>query len=196
MSNFEIAPDAPAEFVRAAESLIAAGVRPEVSVEVIPSPTRIAPHSAAISGEVLASGNTESLHGTGRLILMHDDDQIAAWGGPFRIVCFAQAPLDSDIALDSMLSEVTWSWLTDALAASGAKYANASGTATRVLSQGFGELADQGESAHIELRASWSPSGDDMAGHVQAWATLLCMLAGLPPTSDAVSMNAHKRERG
>lgn len=196
MSNFDIAPDAPADFVRAAESLIAAGVRPEVSVEVIPSPTRIAPHSAAISGEVLASGNTESLHGTGRLILMHDDDQIASWGGPFRIVCFAQAPLDADIALDSMLSEVTWSWLTDALAASGANYANASGTATRVLSQGFGELADQGESAHIELRASWSPSGDDMTGHVQAWATLLCMLAGLPPTSDAVSMKAHKRERG
>jgi hypothetical protein len=128
--------------------------------------------------------------------MMHDPDQIAAWGGPFRIVCFAQAPLDAEIAVDSMLSEVTWSWLTDALAASGANYANASGTATRVLSQGFGELADQGESAHIELRASWSPSGDDMSGHVRAWATLLCMLAGLPPTSDAVSIDAHKRERG
>ena len=191
-----MAPDAPAEFVRAATSLTAANVRAEVSVEIIPSPTRIAPNSAAISGEVLASGNSESLHGTGRLILMHDPDQIAAWGGSFRIVCFAQAPLDSEIALDSMLSEVTWSWLTDALAASGAEYANASGTATRVLSRGVGELADQGESAHIELRASWSPSGDDMSGHVQAWATLLCMLAGLPPTSDAVSIDAHKRERG
>jgi hypothetical protein len=182
--------------VRAATSLLAANIRAEVSVEIIPSPTRVAPHSAAIAGEVLAAGNSESLHGTGRLILMHDPDQIAAWGGVFRIVCFAQAPLDSDIALDSMLSEVTWSWLTDALAASNAVYANASGTATRVLSQGFGELSDQGESAHIELRASWSPSGDDMSGHVQAWSTLLCMLAGLPPTSDAVSMDAHKRERG
>jgi hypothetical protein len=196
VSDFDIAKDAPAEFVRAAKSIMAATVRAEVSVEVIPSPTRIAPHSAAISGEVLASGNSESLHGTGRLILMHDPDQIAAWGGAFRIVCFAQAPLDSDIALDSMLSEVTWSWLTDALAAANADYSNASGTATRVLSQGFGELSDQGESAHIELRASWSPSGDDMTGHVQAWATLLCMLAGLPPTSDAVSIDAHKRERG
>ena len=196
MSDFDIAPGAPAEFVRAATSLLAANIRAEVSVEIIPSPTRVAPHSAAIAGEVLATGNSESLHGTGRLILMHDPDQIAAWGGVFRIVCFAQAPLDSDIALDSMLSEVTWSWLTDALAASNADYANASGTATRVLSQGFGELSDQGESAHIELRASWSPSGDDMSGHVQAWSTLLCMLAGLPPTSDAVSMDAHKRERG
>lgn len=196
MSDFDIAPDAPAEFVRAARSLIAVNSRAEVSVEIIPSPTRIAPHSAAISGEVLASDNSESLHGTGRLILMHDPNQIAAWGGPFRIVCFAQAPLDSDIALDSMLSEVTWSWLTDALAASDAAYSNASGTATRVLSRGFGELADQGESAHIELRASWTPGGNDMSGHVQAWATLLCMLAGLPPTSDAVSIDAHKRERG
>ena len=196
MSDFEIAPGAPADFVRAAKSLMTAKVRAEVSVEVIESPTRIAPHSAAISGEVLASGNSDSLHGTGRLILMHDADQVSAWGGAFRIVCFAQAPLDSDIALDSMLSEVTWSWLTDALAASHADYANASGTATKVLSQGFGELSDQGESAHIELRASWSPSGDDMSGHVQAWSTLLCMLAGLPPTSDAVSIDAHKRERG
>jgi hypothetical protein len=196
VSDFDMAPDAPAEFVRAATSLIAATVRAEVSVEIIPSPTRIAPHSAAVSGEVLASANSESLHGTGRLILMHDPDQITAWGGAFRIVCFAQAPLDSDIALDSMLSEVTWSWLTDALAASDAGYSNASGTATRVLSRGFGELADQGESAHIELRASWSPGGNDMSGHVQAWATLLCMLAGLPPTSDAVSIDAHKRERG
>jgi hypothetical protein len=196
VSDFDIAPGAPTEFVRAATSLLAANIRAEVSVEIIPSPTRVAPHSAAIAGEVLATGNSESLHGTGRLILMHDPDQIAAWGGVFRIVCFAQAPLDSDIALDSMLSEVTWSWLTDALAASNADYANASGTATRVLSQGFGELSDQGESAHIELRASWSPSGDDMSGHVQAWSTLLCMLAGLPPTSDAVSMDAHKRERG
>jgi hypothetical protein len=196
VSDFDIAPGAPTEFVRAATSLLAANIRAEVSVEIIPSPTRVAPHSAAIAGEVLATGNSESLHGTGRLILMHDPDQIAAWGGVFRIVCFAQAPLDSDIALDSMLSEVTWSWLTDALAASNAVYANASGTATRVLSQGFGELSDQGESAHIELRASWSPSGDDMSGHVQAWSTLLCMLAGLPPTSDAVSMDAHKRERG
>jgi hypothetical protein len=196
VSDFDIAPGAPTEFVRAATSLLAANIRAEVSVEIIPSPTRVAPHSAAIAGEVLATGNSESLHGTGRLILMHDPDQIAAWGGVFRIVCFAQAPLDSDIALDSMLSEVTWSWLTDALAASNADYANASGTAPRVLSQGFGELSDQGESAHIELRASWSPSGDDMSGHVQAWSTLLCMLAGLPPTSDAVSMDAHKRERG
>ena len=196
MSDFEIAPDAPAEFVRAATSLMAAKVRSEVSVEVIPSPTRIAPHSAAIAGEVLATGDGESLHGTGRLIVMHDPDQIAAWGGVFRLVCFAQAPLDPDIALDSMLGEVTWSWLTDALATSHADYSNASGTATRVLSQGFGELSDQGESAHIELRASWSPTGDNMSGHVQAWSTLLCMLAGLPPTSDAVSIDAHKRERG
>jgi hypothetical protein len=196
VSEFEIAPDAPAEFVRAASSLLTAQVRAEVSVDTIPSPTRIAPHSVAISGEVLASGNSESLHGTGRLILMHDPEQIAAWGGAFRIVCFAQAPLDAEIALDSLLSEVTWSWLTDALAASDAPYTNASGTATRVLSQGFGELADQGESAHIELRASWSPDGDDMSGHVRAWATLLCMLAGLPPTAEAVSIDAHKRERG
>jgi hypothetical protein len=93
VSDFDIAPGAPAEFVRAATSLLAANIRAEVSVEIIPSPTRVAPHSAAIAGEVLATGNSESLHGTGRLILMHDPDQIAAWGGVFRIVCFADVAL-------------------------------------------------------------------------------------------------------
>ena len=196
VTSLDISDDAPAEFVRAAKSLLSADVRPEVVIGGIPSPTKIAQHSVAMSADVHPLGSDEPPLGTGRFILMYDPDQMTTWGGAFRIVCFAQAPLDSEIALDPLLSGVTWSWLVDALDTPQSPYANASGTATRVLSQGFGELADQGETAHIELRASWSPSGHDLHGHVSAWVSLLCLLAGLPPTADAVSMDAHKRERG
>lgn len=196
MTDFDVAADAPAVFVRATSSLATARVRPEVTIEAIPSPTRIAPHSAALAGEVLSAGLAESLHGSGRLILMYDEEQVETWGGPFRIVCFAQSPLEAEIRLDPIVSDVVWSWLTDALENAQADYSRASGTATRVLSKGYGELSDQGETGHLELRASWTPGGTDMSGHVAAWANLLCLLAGLPPTSDAVSLNVHKRERG
>jgi hypothetical protein len=196
VTSLDISDDAPPEFIRAAKTLLSAEVRPEVVIRGIPSPTKIAQHSVALSADITPLGSQDVPLGTGRFILMYDPDQMTTWGGAFRIVCFAQAPLDGEIALDPMLSGVTWSWLVDALDTPESPYSNASGTATRVLSQGFGELADQGETAHIELRASWSPTGHDLHGHVSAWVSLLCLLAGLPPTGDAVSMHAHKRERG
>ena len=188
--------DAPQEFVAATASIAKANIRSEVTVEAIPSPTRVAPHSVALAGEVLSMGSDDSLHGSGRLILMHDEEQGDTWGGPFRIVCFVQSPLEAEIRLDPIVSDVVWSWLIDALDTAGASYSSASGTATRVLSKGYGELADQGETGHLELRASWTPEGSDMSGHVSAWSSLLCLLAGLPPTTDVVSLNARKRERG
>ena len=81
--------------------------------------------------------------GTGRFVLLYDPEEPEAWGGPFRVVCFAQAPLETDIGLDPFVAGVAWSWLEDALAVRGAHYAAASGTATKVISTGFGELAGQ-----------------------------------------------------
>ena len=46
--------------------------------------------------------------------------------------------------------------------------------------------------AQIELRASWSPSGA-VDGHVQAWAELVCMLAGLPPGSEQIAVFGARR---
>ena len=91
-----------------------------------------------------------------------------------------------------MLADVAWSWLVDALASRGAGYDAASGTATKTLSKGFGSLASEGDGAQIELRASWSPSGDVVA-HVQAWAELVCMLAGLPPGSEGITVLGSRR---
>ncbi|WP_026935990.1 DUF3000 domain-containing protein [Gulosibacter molinativorax] len=172
----------PAEFDRAAESIRAVEFRSDLRVQEIRPPEDLAPNSLALAADV-SPGQLEgdSHFGTGRFIMLHDLSEPEAWRGQFRVVCFAQAPLETDIGADAMLPDVAWSWLMDALEEEQADYDFASGTVTVVNSKGFGELTEQGEGSQIEMRASWSPQSDDLAPHVAAWSTLLCMLSGLPP---------------
>lgn len=162
----------------------------------IPAPTGLAPDAIALAGDVRPDAEgVDSEYGVGRLILLHDASEPDAWNGPWRIVCFAQAPLEPEIGTDPLLADVAWSWLLDALETRGATHHSASGTATKTLSKGFGTLADQGDGAQIELRASWSPSGD-LTAHVDAWAELVCTLAGLPPGSEGIAVfGAHRVTR-
>jgi hypothetical protein len=109
-----------------------------------------------------------------------------------------------------MLADVGWSWLTEALAEHGASYVAASGTVTRVATESFGGMADEGGTAQIEIRASWTPvvadaqselgpdpAPLDMAPHVEAWGELLCTAAGLPPVPDGVAVMPSRRgQRG
>ncbi len=184
-----------AEFSHARELVMALALRDDLAVREIPAPTGLAPESLALAGDVRPGEDGESLYGTGRLVLLHDPEIPDGWESPWRIVCFAQAPLETEIGIDPLLAEVAWSWLTDALASHNAPYRAASGTATKTLSRGFGTLADEGDGAQIELRASWSPT-DNIAGHVAAWAELVCMLAGLPPGSERIAVfGARKAER-
>ncbi|WP_243074838.1 DUF3000 domain-containing protein [Microbacterium sp. SS28] len=190
----ELRPPAPsASFARAAEEVRNTGFRDDLIVREIPAPPGLAPEAIALAGDVRpeAEGRASDL-GTGRFILLHDPDEPAAWEGPWRIVCFAQAPLEPDIGIDPLLADVTWSWLVDALDAHGAEYGAASGTATKTLSKGFGSLAAEGDGAQIELRASWSPQGG-VGPHVEAWAELVCMLAGLPPGSEGIAVLDNRR---
>jgi hypothetical protein len=188
--------DTPADFLRAVESINNIVFREDITVSPLPSPQGVAPYSFALSADVLLPENEhESQHGTGRFILLYDPSQPESWGGAFRVVSYAQAPLESDIGLDPFLANVAWSWLEDALSVRKAEFFNIAGTATRILSTGLGELAVEGDGAQIELRASWSPASPDMGNQAEAWAELLCMLAGLPPTSEAASLTAHRRER-
>ncbi|MFT4028948.1 MAG: DUF3000 domain-containing protein [Protaetiibacter sp.] len=185
---------APAPFARAVASVTTARTRPEMEVVEIAAPAGLAPHAIALAADVRPTVHgIDSVLGTGRFVLLYDPEEPEAWGGPFRVVAYAQAPLESEIGVDPFIAEVAWSWLLDALDASGADYTAPSGTATKVLSEGFGELAGQGDSAQLELRASWSPLGPDVGPQVEAWCELLCMLAGLPPSSDAVSLLPHRR---
>lgn len=181
-------------FERARESIAAAKVRGDLLVSEIPSPGQVAPYSLALAGDVRQKIHGEDSElGTGRFILLHDPEGQEAWDGDFRVVCFAQAPLETDIGTDPFLAEVTWSWLTDALETRGAGYTAASGTATTIVSSGFGELASQGTGAKVELRASWTPTDLDLGKHVEGWGELLCMLAGLPPAAEGVSVLSARR---
>lgn len=192
--------DGPGDFEAAAEQIREASLRSELFVQEIPAPERIAPRSIALAAGVTRGprrdeadgGTTDSPYGAGRLVLMHDPASVEEWGGPFRIVCFAQAPLELEIGVDPFISDVAWSWLVDALDTRGAQYTYLSGTSTKTLSSGFGTLESRGDAAQIELRASWTPLGASFAAHAEAWSELLCLLAGLPHHEGVDSIAARR----
>ena len=178
--NPDTAP-APEAFRRAASALLTAAWRPELSVEEMPAPQRIAPFSAAITADVVVAGADV---GSGRLILLHDPAGNAAWQGTFRCVTFARADVDPEMVTDPLLASVGWSWLIDALEAHGAARGGVTGTVTSVLSESFGGMAEEAPRAEVEVRASWTPqltAGSGLSAHLDAWAELLCTTAGLPP---------------
>ena len=187
----------PAAFRAALDSVHAAVTRTELAVSEIPAPAGLAPYSIALAADVTPARHSEDSDlGTGRFVLLYDPSEPDAWGGPFRVVCFAQAPLEAEIGVDPFIADVAWSWLLDALDSRGAAYDSASGTATKTLSTGFGGLSTQADVAQIELRASWSPRSHELTSHVEAWGELLCMLAGLPPAEGVSLLSAHKAGRG
>lgn len=167
--------------------------RPELTVEEIPAPQKIAPFAVAISAEVELN---EAELGSGRLVLLHDPAGSASWDGDFRCVSYARADVDPEMVADPLLTEVGWSWLLDALARNHAGYGSPSGTVTAVSSRSFGGIAADPPRAEIELRASWTPtvaSADDVVRHLRAWSELLCLTAGLPPLPDGVVPIAPRR---
>jgi hypothetical protein len=188
----------PPEFAAAVDAVRRAERRPELVITEIPAPGSLAPYAIALAADVNPQRHgSDSDFGTGRFILLYDPAEPEEWGGAFRVVCFAQAPLETEIGLDPFLAEVAWAWLVDALDSRGAAYTAASGTATKIISCGFGELARQGDGAQIELRASWTPLETSVEAHVAGWGELLCMLAGLPPVTEGVSLLSVRRaERG
>jgi hypothetical protein len=193
----------PPEFREAVESMHAARLRPEVFCEEMPAPQRIAPYAAALSADVTVD---DTDLGTGRIILLHDPAGNDAWDGTYRCVAYARAEIDLELITDPLLAAVGWSWLTEALDAHGASYLAASGTVTRVATDSFGGMADEGGSAQIEVRASWTPclpttaepgTTLDIGAHVEAWGELLCTAAGLPPVPEGVTaMPSRRGQRG
>jgi DUF3000 family protein len=198
----------PDEFRVAVAQLRAARLRPEVFCEEMPAPQRIAPFASALSADVTVEGEDV---GTGRIVLLHDPAGNDAWEGTFRCVAYARAEIDPEMANDPMLAEVGWSWLTEALAAHGARYVAPSGTVTKVSSESFGGMADEAPSAQLEIRASWTPVAAepalpggprvaallDLSPHAEAWGELLCTASGLPPVPDGVAPIPSRRgQRG
>lgn len=166
-------------FAQAVRGLRATRPRPEITLEEVSPPARLAPYAFAMSATV-DRGDDEDV-ANGRLILLHDPSGQEAWEGTLRLVTYVTAELDAEMATDPFLPEVGWSWLTDALDHSGAHYKAAAGTVTQTLSTRFGDLSGTPPTADIEIRASWTPADLDLAAHLDAWCALLSSTAGLPP---------------
>jgi hypothetical protein len=168
----------PEAFSRAVETLRAAVPRREIQLDEVGAPQRLAPYTYALSAAVLRDDEEIA---TGRLILLHDPAGHEAWEGTMRLVTYVTAEVDVDMAADPLLPAVGWTWLTDALDAQDAAYRAIGGTVTQTMSTRFGELAGPPATADIEIRASWTPTDDDMGAHLLAWTVLLASTAGLPP---------------
>ncbi len=168
----------PETFSRAVAALHTEQPRPEITLEEVAAPQRLAPYAFAMAGTVERDGDEVA---TGRLILLHDPAGHEAWDGTLRLVTYVTAELEPELATDPLLPAVGWSWLTDALDADGAAYTAIGGTVTQTVSTRFGELAGPPTAADIEIRASWTPLDDELDRHLRAWCALLALTAGLPP---------------
>ena len=177
--------EVPAAFLEALRSLRATRLRPEIRLVEVPGPGRIAPFTAALTGDVSAPRSAEDL-ASGRFVVLHDPDGQEAWEGTFRLVTFVRATLEAELGADGLLAGVAWTWFSDAIDDAGITPIATGGTVTRVLSQSFGTLAARPDEVEVEIRASWTAEGPDLGPHLQAWGALLCASAGLPPLPDGV----------
>ncbi|GAC1385949.1 MAG: DUF3000 domain-containing protein [Marmoricola sp.] len=184
---------APADFRDAVAAMRRASFRPEVFVEDMPAPQRIAPYAAAFSADLTID---EEDIAAGRLVLLHDPSGNETWQGTFRCVAYVRAEIDPEQGSDPLLAEVGWTWLEEALATHGADYLAISGTITCVTSQSFGSMSQEPGTAQIEIRASWTPTSN-LQDHAEAWGELLCTASGLPPVPEGVAtMPSRRGQRG
>lgn len=180
--------DVPEEFRDALAAAEGAELRGELRVRETAAPEGLAPFQYAWAADVEpAHATDDNEYGTGRLVFLYDPSAPEAWGSPFRMVVFAQAPIEPLMGQDEFLPNVAWSWLIDALANTEASYIHAAGTTTSVVSTGFGEMEGEGSGALVEVRASWSPTSSDIRPHLEAWGEFVCMLAGFPPSHEGVT---------
>ncbi|MEX5633781.1 DUF3000 domain-containing protein [Parafrankia sp. FMc2] len=147
---------APALFVAATDALrdALADLRSDVSIREIPAPSRIAPFAFALAGGLTEDDEAAS----GRFVLLFDPDGQDAWEGTSRVVCYARASVDPEVADDPLLPGVAWSWLRESLQSHGAQVRALGGTVTTTSSRRFGVLAADGDNFDVELRCSWSPA--------------------------------------
>jgi hypothetical protein len=176
------ADDVPAVFRAALEALDGVRARPEIVLEHIPAPQRLAPFAHAIGASVSERDGDEDVEiASARFIVLHDPAGHETWNGTTRCVGYLSAETDEELVDDTMFSEVAWSWLTDALAECGAEHSTVGGTVTRTASTRFGELAGPEHSVDVEMRASWTAGDTSLDKHLQAWLQVLANAAGLPP---------------
>lgn len=163
-----------------------AQLRPEVSLGPIRPPQRLAPYSYAIGLEV-DRGIEDPIAADalgdafGRLIVLYDPKSADPWGTALRMVAYIQVDLDDTVAGDPMLPDVAWEWLNEGLQRAGAEYTNLGGTVTSTASMRFGDIGGPPRAFQLELRASWTAHDFNLTAHVEGFAHLVELAAGLPP---------------
>jgi hypothetical protein len=184
----------PEAFGRMVASLRPVRLRSEIRLAEAPAPQRLAPFAVALTADVGNPRDDDDI-GSGRFVVLHDPAGQDAWQGTTRIVVYARAELDAEMAADPFLTAVAWTWLTEALArhvpAPGVRALG--GTVTRIASECYGTMAGRPPSAHVEIRVSWTPDGEDLAPHLQAWADVLTAATGLPPLPPGVAALPSRR---
>ena len=155
--------------------------RPEIEIEEIPAPAKLAAHGFALTAECF-DGELEIANG--RFVLLYEPNGQETWGGQFRAVTFIKADIEQEMGADPLLPEVGWSWFEESLSDLSASHL--SGTVTLALSSSFGELAERASQSELEIRASWTLHAtniDQVLDHLERWSELLAHCAGLPPLS-------------
>lgn len=168
----------PAVFRRAVAALDGIQPRPEVRLAAVRPPQRLAPWAHALGAQVGDDGDELV---TARLVLLHDRDNQRSWGGILRLVVYLRAEMETEFAGDPLLPGVGWSWLTEALQGADAETVALGGTVTQTSSARFGLIPGPDRTAELELRASWTPQGEDLRPHAEAFCDLVAVAAGLPP---------------
>lgn len=171
-------------FAVAIADLASIRTRAEIDLTESPAPQRLAPHARAMTAEVLRDDMELA---SGRLVVLYDPEGQDAWDGEWRIVAFARAELEPEMAADPMLSDVGWSWLEESLDNASVQYTAFGGTVTRTHSVAYAALSNRPHSGNLELRASWTPRDTAIRAHVEAWLELLATMAGLEPEIEGVT---------
>lgn len=169
----------PSSFARVVAELRATRPREELTLSEIEAPRRLAPYAYALRASVNgADGNDESERDpndltevTGRLIVLYDPAGQENWEGYLRLVTYITAELEPEIVADPMFAEVSWGWLTEALATEGANYTAAAGTVTQIVSSRFGELAVPKSERSGELAAEQEHGRGPAAKHERNGST-------------------------
>ncbi|MSO43210.1 MAG: DUF3000 domain-containing protein [Candidatus Planktophila sp.] len=174
--------------------------RPEVVLEEVPAPQKLATYAYAFSADVSNGklGDEEDELASGRFVLLHEPGGQETWEGEFRCVTFVRADVDIAMQQDPSLPEFGWGWFLSALDAADCTIAAASGTVTRVSSASFGKLSPRNDESEIEIRASWTPVITDpteLVKHIAGWCTLIAEVAGLEEIPDGVSAINAARSR-
>src|SRR5699024_3097146 len=118
----------------------------------------------------------------GRRILLHDPDgEDPQQHAKMLMVAHIQAHIHADVASHPLLRQAAQHQRTDQPRGPSAASFDSGGTVTSTAPVRYGEIGGPPRAFQLEMRASWTATGVDLEGHVQAFANVLANVAGLPP---------------